>query len=176
MKSPTAGKSLVFISNFQQLLIKCCEVVICSLCRRSVCFLMSRPNVVAGRRQTLLTPPPHPPFLLLQAGSTFKRKNSLPKLVLLRLRAEAVSTFSPTQSNLTSGSEDQLFFFSVVFSSKSASQDAKAGCQVAAWLWGNSAVLLSCWSLSTFIFFLIMKLTLQCISQIEEHQPTFYHV
>lgn len=35
VKSPTRGKSLVFISNFQEFLMKCCEVVICPLCQAS---------------------------------------------------------------------------------------------------------------------------------------------
>lgn len=34
-KSPTRGKSLVFISDFQEFLMKCCEVVICPLCHES---------------------------------------------------------------------------------------------------------------------------------------------
>lgn len=34
-KSPTRGKSLVFISDFQEFLMKCCEVVVCPLCHES---------------------------------------------------------------------------------------------------------------------------------------------
>lgn len=45
VKSLTRGKSLVFISNFQEFLMKCCEVVICPFARQArggVCFLTSQ--------------------------------------------------------------------------------------------------------------------------------------
>lgn len=49
VKSPTRGKSLVFISNFQEFLMKCCEIVICPFARQAkfvVCFLMREAKCV----------------------------------------------------------------------------------------------------------------------------------